>query len=98
MRATKEEKIYIKSLNILKLETYSKRNKIVKNRDLDFKLPNDAANKIILKKETQQVICRGLPIIMRTSPIDFALLCRKRKYTKPKTTSKLKYNLPGCSP
>ncbi len=45
-------------------------------------------NKITSKKETLQVFAAFCPFV-RTSPNHFALLGRKRKYIKSKTTAKL---------
>ncbi len=44
---------------------------------------------ITSKKETLQVIRSVFCLFVRTSPIHFALLGRKRKYIKSKTTAKL---------
>jgi hypothetical protein len=45
-------------------------------------------NKITSKKETLQVFAAFYPFV-RTSPIHFAFLGRKRKYIKSKATAKL---------
>ncbi len=77
--------IYVRGGSVVEVSRISS---ILVTRDLDLKSCNDAANKITSKKETLQVIRRVLPI-HQESPIHFALLGRKRKYIKSKTTAKL---------